>query len=599
MKKKIGLILSVTAIMLSLISCGEEACVHTYYGGICSSCGEQDAKYVPAEDRNPVYNDVCVHTYYDGVCSECGQQDTKYVPAEDRNPQPEVPTINDPNKHLIVDENGNYGGSINRTKYGEGAPLNGKYDVENDEYYNVNDFYNMKSTDERTIYTNFAPYQQKMQDSSGLATAVAILNHFGEDVSIYNELELLKRYETLNDETVYGNGTTKEGLVKLFNSLGYKATHNTFKSSGSNRQEYVGAFRDWIWDELCAGNMIIVRYQDNMDNRWRLIIGYDKMGTPDWNTDDVVIFADPYDGFDHYQDGYSIEGAGRFERWWQEIDKAGNSSNKYEYISVQPKSPITIDRVTEDPTEIAPTNVPQNYLIRNSDGSYGGTTDEKKYGTGTPLNGQYDHLDRNYYKFVDYYNMTSTETRTILTNYRTLSQTMASSCGICSTFSVLMYYGYDINVYNEVSMVEKYEEVNNASIKGSGVGSSGLKTLLTSYGFTGVVADSYGKENYKDESSMNFSTYDSFTKFVLSKLSVGTPIPVSWRPHGGHWQVIFGYDDMGTDYIYDDVIFLADSGDSWDHYQEGYNTYPATLFYRQWYNGSFTWNQQYISFDKQ
>ena len=598
MKKKLSIILGVAAFVLPLISCEKPMCIHTYYEGICSICGETDAKYVPAEDSNPIKEEACLHTYYDGVCSICGEVDTKYVPAEDRNPKPEpTPTVK--GKHLILDEKGNYGGSLNRTKYGEGAPLNGLYDVENDEYYTVNDFYNMKSTDQRTIYTNFAPYQQTMQDSSGLATAVAILNYFGEDVTVYNELELLKRYESLNNTTVYGNGTTREGLVKLFTNLGYAAKADTFVSSGSSRQEYVGAFRDWIWDELCKGNMIIVRYQDNMDSRWRVIIGYDKMGTADWNTDDVVIFADPYDGFDHYQDGYAIEGAGRFERWWQLLDKAGNTSNKYEYISVSPKTPITIERVENDPTEIAPENVPENHLIRNADGSYGGTTDEKKYGAGTPLNGAYDHTDRNYHKFVDYYNMTSTETRTILTNYRAFAQTMASSCGICSTFSVLMYYGYDINVYNELSLVEKYEKVNNSSIKGSGVGSSGLKTMLTSYGFKGVIADSYGRDNYKDESSMNFATYDIFAKFVLGNLSKGTPIPISWRPHGGHWEVIIGYDDMGTEYIYDDVLVLADSGDSWDHYQEGYNTYPATLFYRQWYNGSFTWNQQYISFDKQ
>ena len=218
MKKKLSIILGVAAFVLPLISCEKPKCIHTYYEGICSICGETDAKYVPAEDSNPIKEEACLHTYYDGVCSICGEVDTKYVPAEDRNPKPEpTPTVK--GKHLILDEKGNYGGSLNRTKYGEGAPLNGLYDAENDEYYTVNDFYNMKSTDQRTIYTNFAPYQQTMQDSSGLATAVAILNYFGEDVTVYNELELLKRYESLNNTTVYGNGTTREGLVKLFTNL--------------------------------------------------------------------------------------------------------------------------------------------------------------------------------------------------------------------------------------------------------------------------------------------------------------------------------------------------------------------------------------------
>ena len=96
---------------------------------------------------------------------------------------------------------------------------------------------------------------------------------------------------------------------------------------------------------------------------------------------------------------------------------------------------------------------------------------------------------------------------------------------------------------------------------------------------------------------MIFSTYEKFLTWVQDNLAKGTPMPVSWRPHSGHWEVIIGIDTMGTDYIYDDVIVLADSHDTWDHYQDGYNTIPATMFYRQWYNGSFTYNQQYCVFD--
>ena len=58
-------------------------------------------------------------------------------------------------KHLILDQYGNYGGVLNRSKYGDGAPLNGKYDVEDSPYYVHNDYYNMKSTATRTIYPNF------------------------------------------------------------------------------------------------------------------------------------------------------------------------------------------------------------------------------------------------------------------------------------------------------------------------------------------------------------------------------------------------------------------------------------------------------------
>ena len=51
---------------------------------------------------------------------------------------------------------------------------------------------------------------------------------------------------------------------------------------------------------------------------------------------------------------------------------------------------------------------------------------------------------------------------------------------------------------------------------------------------------------------------------------------------------------MGTEYIYDDVIMLADSGDSWDHYEDGFDTYSATMFYRQWYNSKYATNQSHF-----
>ena len=53
-----------------------------------------------------------------------------------------------PEKHLILNADGSYGGSLNETLYGKGAPKNGEFDVENSEYYITNDFYNTKSTNE-------------------------------------------------------------------------------------------------------------------------------------------------------------------------------------------------------------------------------------------------------------------------------------------------------------------------------------------------------------------------------------------------------------------------------------------------------------------
>ena len=47
---------------------------------------------------------------------------------------------------------------------------------------------------------------------------------------------------------------------------------------------------------------------------------------------------------------------------------------------------------------------------------------------------------------------------------------------------------------------------------------------------------------------------------------------------GGHWQVIIGYDTMGTETTQDDVIIVADPYDTTDHNQDGYGVYAAERF---------------------
>lgn len=325
-----------------------------------------------------------------------------------------------------------------------------------------------------------------------------------------------------------------------------------------------------------------------------IIIGYDSMGT-DYSKDDVLILADPYDVDDHYQDGYTTVPSGRFYRWWFNVDKAGNKTDEFSGIIVEPKTKITFERIDEKQEIIQ--NVPERHLLLNADGSFGGTRDQAKYGSIPEKNGETDSLNSIYYSFVDYYNMQNSQTRLILSNYKAFQQTMASSCGICSTLSVLNYYDVDVTKYDELWLTEKYCEVNDKeTIKNVGVGSSGLKKLVAVLGFNSQSA-SYSKANYVDENSMIFSTYETFTKWVTENLQKGTPMPISWRPMNGHWEVIIGYDTMGTENPYDDVIVLADSHDTYDHYQDGYNTLPAYQFYRQWYNGSFTYNQQYNVFD--
>ncbi len=611
MKKLLSLILCLVLVTSVLVACTPDGCAHQYVDGVCQLCSETDVKYQASTDGQTATR--CAHVYVDGVCTKCQDADANYVAPVAPVENGEL-TIAGNGKYLLVDPNGNYGGTRNRGQYGIGAPLNGMYDQPNTQYYTINDYYNMKSTKradgtaERTIYTGFAPYQQTTR-YSGIANSVAVLNYWGETVTTETELELIAKYEEANSTTL-SSRESDTGLANMWKALGYNATVETFVSPGGTRQELVGAFRTWIEPRMAEGKMVFVHSQDNMDNRWRLIIGFDNVGTDDYATDDVIIFADANDNFDHYQDGYAISGAGRFERWWYDMTQLGTVSNKYKAVVVDPKQPVTIERVLKDmdTTELVQTK-PENHIIRNREsntsnsttpgkdwleaGSYGGSYNTSKYGSATPYNGFRDQY-HNYHKFVDAYNLQSIENqRWALTGYRGFSQTHKSSCGLCAMFSMTMYYGFDRDIFNETAMVVKYESVNGVKVYNKGTSSTGNANMLMSLGAVNVEGRSYSTSEGMD--AVIFKTFEDFAVFAVDNLGKKQPIAVSWFPHGGHWETIMCYDNMGTpDYIYDDIVVLADSGDSWDHYQDGFNVYPATLFYRQWMNSKKTSGQAYV-----
>lgn len=70
------------------------------------------------------------------------------------------------------------------------------------------------------------------------------------------------------------------------------------------------------------------------------------------------------------------------------------------------------------------------------------------------------------------------------------------------------------------------------------------------------------------------TVHDVFTfDFIQQTLKDGHPIAIGWNDWGGHWQVIIGYDTMGTETTQDDVIIVADPYDTTDHNQDGYGIY--------------------------
>lgn len=184
-----------------------------------------------------------------------------------------------------------------------------------------------------------------------------------------------------------------------------------------------------------------------------------------------------------------------------------------------------------------------------------------------------DHTDSIYFAHPDYYNMTSTDTLTILTNFKTYQQTTEYTCGPASVLMVLNYFGETGYTEMEIAEIAGCQE-------GTGSTPQGLTTFFESIGWEVTNNLSDGSENGEEE----FDS-ETFAAWVIENLSEGTPIIIDWIDWDGHFQVIIGYDTMGTDSVGDDVLIVADPYDTSDHLQDGYYTLGAERFFYMWHEG--------------
>lgn len=177
-----------------------------------------------------------------------------------------------------------------------------------------------------------------------------------------------------------------------------------------------------------------------------------------------------------------------------------------------------------------------------------------------------------YYKVQDYYNMKSSDTLTILPKYKTYQQTTEITCGPAAALTVLYYSGNT-----------NWDEYKIANIMrtqpGTGTDTSGMVTFFKTIGWDVKSSLTTAKQD-----GTTFANTKDFKEFVTSNLKNNTPIMVENIDWGGHWRVIIGYDNMGTETIADDVLILADPYDTADHYQDGYAVSPVEKFYYMWFD---------------
>ena len=173
-------------------------------------------------------------------------------------------------------------------------------------YYVANDFFHMKSDATLHILPQFKTYQQTTEYTCGAASALMVLNWFGQKQ--YHEKAVAGLLET---DCV--KGSSVENIADLFDLIGWNVDAH---ASTDRRFSTVEDAEKTIIDYIDRGIPIMVDWVD-WAGHWQVLIGIDTCGT-DTPYDDVLIFADPYDVTDHKQDGYYTYPLGRFFGMWRE-----------------------------------------------------------------------------------------------------------------------------------------------------------------------------------------------------------------------------------------------------------------------------------------
>lgn len=184
-----------------------------------------------------------------------------------------------------------------------------------------------------------------------------------------------------------------------------------------------------------------------------------------------------------------------------------------------------------------------------------------------------DHKDSPYYAHPDFYHLKSDGSLIILPKFQTLQQSSEWSCGPAAALMVLHWYDRQGD-WTEQSLADLRHPLTDTSVPGYPDGYPGttlaqMKDIFQKVGgFTLTTSEDYAKAGKK------LTPED-----IQKRLKAGQPILVCWIDWGGHWQVIIGYDDMGTKNPQDDVLIVADPYDTTDHNQDGYGIIPASRFF--------------------
>lgn len=212
------------------------------------------------------------------------------------------------------------------TKSAGASSYNGLANVPESPYFQQLDFYNMQPAGSLILLPKFRTYQQTTEYTCGPAAALMVVEHF-QGRSEEDELAIGKIMGTKSY-----TGTNTKGMVKYFKKKGWQVASSADKDkTPQNTQE----FKAFVVEHLKRNVPIMV---ENVDwgGHWRVIIGYDTMGTDDITSSDVLIMADPYDTADHLQDGYVVVPAEKFFYMWFDSHLFAAGDRKQQWLAAEP-----------------------------------------------------------------------------------------------------------------------------------------------------------------------------------------------------------------------------------------------------------------------
>ncbi len=222
-----------------------------------------------------------------------------------------------------------YPASYDTTKEGASS-YNGIGNVENSPYFTQLDVYNLQSNATLTILPHYKTYQQTSEITCGPAAALTVLHHFGN--TSWQEKEIAKIMATKP-----AVGTDTQGMVNFFKAIGWDVK-SSLTSADKDGVSFASEadFKNFVLGKLRDNTPIMV---ENIDwsGHWRVIIGYDTMGTQTL-ADDVLIMADSYDTGDHKQDGYVVQSSEKFYYMWFDAHMLPKGQQKQQWLSAKPRS---------------------------------------------------------------------------------------------------------------------------------------------------------------------------------------------------------------------------------------------------------------------